>query len=45
MILSLDRVPVSVVAPILLAEVYGWCTEGSDTKDVQKVKTLLEELN
>ncbi len=43
-ILSIDRVPVSVVAPILLAEIYGWCTEGSDTKGLQEAKSLLEEL-
>jgi predicted ATPase len=26
----------------LLAEVYGWCTEGFDTADVQGAKALLE---
>jgi hypothetical protein len=26
----------------LLAEVYGWCTEGFDTADVQGAKVLLE---
>jgi hypothetical protein len=28
----------------LLAETYGWFTEGFDTKDLQEVKALLEEL-
>jgi predicted ATPase len=28
----------------MLAEVYGWFTEGFDTKDLQEAKTLLEEL-
>jgi len=28
----------------LLAEVYGWFTEGFDTKDLQEAKVLLEEL-
>ena len=28
----------------LLAEIYGWFTEGLDTKDLQEAKTLLEEL-
>ncbi len=29
----------------LLAETYGWFTEGFDTKDLQEAKALLEELN
>jgi len=29
----------------LLAEIYGWFTEGFDTKDLQEAKTLLEELH
>jgi predicted ATPase len=29
----------------LLAEIYGWFTEGFDTKDLQESKTLLEELS
>jgi predicted ATPase len=29
----------------LLAEVYGWFTEGFDTKDLQEAKALLEELH
>jgi hypothetical protein len=29
----------------LLSEVYGWFTEGFDTKDVQEAKALLEELH
>jgi predicted ATPase len=28
----------------LLADIYGWFTEGFDTKDLQEAKTLLEEL-
>ena len=28
----------------MLAEVYGWFTEGFDTKDLQEAKVLLEEL-
>ncbi|HEV8715823.1 MAG TPA: hypothetical protein VGX03_23715 [Candidatus Binatia bacterium] len=28
----------------MLAEIYGWFTEGFDTKDLQEAKTLLEEL-
>ena len=28
----------------LLAEVYGWFTEGFDTKDLQDAKALLDEL-
>ncbi len=28
----------------LLAEIYGWFTEGFDTKDLQEAKTLLDEL-
>ena len=29
----------------LLAEIYGWFTEGFDTADLQEAKTLLEELS
>jgi predicted ATPase len=29
----------------ILAEVYGWFTEGFDTKDLQEAKALIEELN
>jgi predicted ATPase len=29
----------------MLSEVYGWFTEGFDTKDLQEAKALLEELN
>jgi predicted ATPase len=32
------------VARLLLAEIYGWFTEGFDTKDLQEAKALLEEL-
>jgi predicted ATPase len=28
-----------------LSEIYGWFTEGFDTKDLQEAKALLEELN
>jgi predicted ATPase len=28
----------------LLAPVYGWFTEGFDTRDLEEAKTLLEEL-
>ena len=28
----------------LLAEIYGWFTEGFDTKDLQEAKALLEQL-
>jgi predicted ATPase len=28
----------------LLAEIYGWFTEGFDTKDLQEAKATLEEL-
>jgi len=28
----------------MLAEIYGWFTEGFDTKDLQAAKALLEEL-
>ena len=28
----------------VLAEFYGWFTEGFDTKDLQEAKALLEEL-
>jgi len=31
-------------AHALLAEIYGWFTEGFDTKDLQDAKALLEEL-
>jgi predicted ATPase len=29
----------------MLAEVYGWFTEGFDTKDLQEAKALHEELS
>ena len=28
----------------MLAEIYGWFTEGFDTKDLQEARALLEEL-
>jgi len=27
----------------MLAEIYGWFTEGFDTKDLQEAKALLED--
>ena len=29
----------------MLAEIYGWFTEGFDTKDLKEAKALLEELS
>jgi len=29
----------------LLSDIYGWFTEGFNTKDLQEAKTLLEELS
>jgi predicted ATPase len=29
----------------MLAEIYGWFTEGFGTKDLQEAKALLEELS
>jgi hypothetical protein len=29
----------------ILAEIYGWFTEGFDTKDLQEAKALLEKLS
>ena len=29
----------------MLAEIYGWFTEGFDTKDLQEAKALLQELS
>jgi len=29
----------------MLAKIYGWFTEGFDTKDLQEAKVLLEELS
>jgi hypothetical protein len=29
----------------MLAEIYGWFTEGFDTPDLKDAKTLLDELN
>ena len=34
----------SAEAHKLLADIYGWFTEGFDTKDLQEAKALLEEL-
>jgi hypothetical protein len=31
-------------APELIAPVYGWFTEGFDTRDLKDAKELLEEL-
>jgi hypothetical protein len=32
-------------ARTMLAEIYGWFTEGFDTRDLKDAKTLLDELN
>jgi class 3 adenylate cyclase/predicted ATPase len=32
-------------AHTMLSEIYGWFTEGLDTKDLQEAKALIEELN
>jgi predicted ATPase len=32
-------------AHALLSEIYGWFTEGFDTKDLQEAKALLETLD
>ena len=32
-------------ARLLLAEIYGWFTEGFDTADLKEAKALLEELS
>jgi len=29
----------------MLSEIYGWFTEGFDTKDLQEAKVLIEELS
>jgi predicted ATPase len=34
-----------VEARQMLAEIYGWFTEGFDTKDLQEAKALLEDLS
>jgi predicted ATPase len=36
--------PSATQARELLAPVYGWFTEGFDTRDLKEVKALLEEL-
>jgi hypothetical protein len=36
--------PILDAARALLADVYGWFTEGFDTVDLQEAKALLEEL-
>ncbi len=30
---------------MMLAEIYGWFTEGFDTTDLKEAKALLDELN
>jgi hypothetical protein len=32
-------------ARAMLAEIYGWFTEGFDTADLKEAKALLDELN
>jgi hypothetical protein len=40
-----DHVPLaSAEAQQLLAEIYGWFTEGFDTADLQEARALLDEL-
>jgi tetratricopeptide (TPR) repeat protein len=41
----LDKTGRGAEARAMLAEIYGWFTEGFDTKDLQEAKALLEELN
>jgi|SRR6516164_4304669 len=36
--------PLVCVCPLFLAPVYGWFTEGFDTRDLKEAKALLEEL-
>jgi len=31
-------------ARLMLAEIYGWFTEGFDTKDLQEAKALLHQM-
>ena len=33
----------SAMRPHLLAKVYGWCTEGFETVDLQEARALLKE--
>jgi len=40
----LDKTGRGAEARAMLAEIYGWFTEGFDTKDLQEAKALLEEL-
>jgi hypothetical protein len=39
-----NSVNAAVQARELLAAVYGWFTEGFDTRDLKEAKVLLEEL-
>ena len=39
-----QRLEKRAAAHQMLAEVYGWFTEGFDTVDLQEAKALLEEL-
>ena len=41
----LDRQRKRDEARVMLAEIYGWFTEGFDTADLKEAKALLEELN
>jgi hypothetical protein len=41
---SLARQGKRTGARALLAPIYGWCTEGFDTADLQEAKALLEDL-
>jgi len=39
-----DKAAMSQLTDEYLAEIYGWFTEGFDTKDLQEAKALLQEL-
>jgi hypothetical protein len=34
-----------IVARVMLAQIYGWFTEGFDTADLKDAKTLLHEIS
>jgi len=41
----LDKTGRGAEARAMLAEIYGWFTEGFDTKDLKEAKALLAELH
>jgi predicted ATPase len=41
----LDKHGKRAEARVMLADIYGWFTEGFDTRDLKDAKTLLDELN